>query len=165
VSLPAGDSGFPSALLALFGGEIAGARAPAFSLLGGRGDECAGTVGTADRKKPTRASYAERPGAWCYYMTPPRLVRADELPDGWGLLEVSDAARATVRVIVQPKPEYQIDDRTAEQMRREVERLYQEVRRYQAQGLKYKTWAAIHERKDADLLLLTGPAPAQRAQP
>lgn len=99
----------------------------------------------ADRKKPTRASYGERPACWCYYMTPPRLVAPEELPDGWGLVEVADATRAQVRRVVRPKPDDQIDDRTEHQMRREVVRLYQEVRRYQAQGLRYQTVEAFRK--------------------
>lgn len=97
----------------------------------------------ADRKKPTRAGYDVRPGASCYYMTPPQLIAPVELPDGWGLVEVADARHANVRVIVKPKPDDGVDDRTTDQLRREVGRLYQEVRRYQAQGITYKKLADV----------------------
>lgn len=107
----------------------------------------------ADRKKASRACYEMRPGAWCYYMTPPKLVASHELPDGWGLLEISDAARRNVRVVVKPKPEEHICDRTREQLRDDIGRLYQEVRRYQAQGLKYKTFAELHARGEPATLL------------
>lgn len=98
----------------------------------------------ADRKKPSRSCYEARPALWCYYMTPVGLVKPDELPDGWGLLEVANAARTNVRVVVKAKPyESWQCDRTQEQWRREVERLYSEVRRYQAQGIRYKTMTEV----------------------
>jgi hypothetical protein len=116
----------------------------------------------ADQKKPSRAGYDVRPALRCYYMTPLEMVKPEELPDGWGLLEVARAVRGNVRVIVEPKPEntWQ-DDRTAGQLLCEVERLYQEVRRYQAQGLRYKTFAEFHERpKQATLLAAAEPIAA-----
>lgn len=110
----------------------------------------------ADRKKPSRASYDLRPALWCYYMTPPALVTPEELPAGWGLLEVADAARASVRVVVKAKPEESWQcDRTNDQWRREAERLYVEVRRYQAQGIRYQTVAEMIRRD----------APAQSQEP
>lgn len=88
----------------------------------------------ADRRKPSRASYEDRPGCWCYYLTPEGLIRPDELPPGWGLLH-AHARRVTV--VAKPLPADPIDDRTTSQMRDEIYRLYQEVRRYQLHGLTY----------------------------
>lgn len=41
----------------------------------------------ADRRKPFRANPEEGVGDWRFYLTPQGLVRPDELPEGWGLLE------------------------------------------------------------------------------
>ena len=51
----------------------------------------------ADRKKPAR----QHPdvmglGHGRYYMTPPNLVRADEVPEGWGLLWAGKRVRRIV---------------------------------------------------------------------
>ena len=43
----------------------------------------------ADRKKTFRKAWAFGVGRHRYYMTPPGLVTRDEVPAGWGLLEVS----------------------------------------------------------------------------
>ncbi|MDV3469032.1 hypothetical protein RZA67_09850 [Stenotrophomonas sp. C3(2023)] len=43
----------------------------------------------ADRKKPFRADPARGLGQYRYFMAPKGLLRADELPPRWGLLEVS----------------------------------------------------------------------------
>jgi hypothetical protein len=41
-----------------------------------------------DQKKVGHASPDWGMGEYRYYMTPPGLLRVDELPEGWGLLEV-----------------------------------------------------------------------------
>jgi hypothetical protein len=50
-----------------------------------------------DRRKPSRSGmHNGRPcglGNLRYYMTPPRLVRPDEVPEGWGLLEAGKVVR------------------------------------------------------------------------
>jgi hypothetical protein len=95
----------------------------------------------ADRRKATRASYDQRPAWHCWYLTPVRLVSVHELPPGWGLLEW-DGRR--VRVVSDVPAECrQIDDRRAETLRDEVYRLACELRRYQAQGIRYKTVAEL----------------------
>lgn len=103
----------------------------------------------ADLRKRTRKSYDVRPGFHCYYLTPKDLLYCHdevipylfrELPDGWGLLELD--AHGRIRVTRKPRPEA-LDDRTVDQLRDEVYRLYCEIRRYQAQGLKPKTYAAF----------------------
>ena len=43
----------------------------------------------ADRKKPFRAEPSKGLGLYRYYMAPKGLLRAAEMPTGWGLLEVS----------------------------------------------------------------------------
>ncbi|MDR6218732.1 hypothetical protein [Deinococcus soli (ex Cha et al. 2016)] len=41
----------------------------------------------ADARKPWRQRPEEGMGDWRYYLTPPGLLRAEELPRNWGLLE------------------------------------------------------------------------------
>lgn len=105
-----------------------------------------------DRQKSTRSHYSARPGLWCYYLTPPGLLMAMNadgvtpqpfraLPDGWGLLH---AEPRRVRVVTRAQPNEEIDDRSSTQLRLELQRLYQEVRRYQVQGLKPQTYAALN---------------------
>lgn len=40
----------------------------------------------ADRKKPFRRDPESGMGNWRFYMCPPELIQADELPEGWGLI-------------------------------------------------------------------------------
>lgn len=40
----------------------------------------------ADAKKPFRVDPCAGMGDWRFYMSPSGIIRADELPDGWGLL-------------------------------------------------------------------------------
>ncbi|MFA5352707.1 MAG: hypothetical protein WC291_00600 [Thermodesulfovibrionales bacterium] len=42
----------------------------------------------ADRKKMARLPDKNALGHWRFYLTPPGLLRAEELPEGWGLYEV-----------------------------------------------------------------------------
>lgn len=51
----------------------------------------------ADRKKMIHLNPDSGPGHFRTYLTPPGLVRAEEVPDGWGLAEVHGAR---VRIIV-----------------------------------------------------------------
>jgi hypothetical protein len=96
-----------------------------------------------DRHKASRAHYGQRPGVWCYYLTPPGLVWGPQitlaLPEGWGLLH---AEPRLIRVVQKAAPTTGVDDRSVTQLRRELYRLYSEVRRYQVQGLKPQTFAA-----------------------
>lgn len=93
----------------------------------------------ADQKKPSRQrGQAERPAWQCWYLTPPGLLKPDELQPWWGLLEAGDRL---VRVVKAPNTEMAWDDRDPSVLRHDVRRLYQEVRRYQAQGLKPLTYA------------------------
>lgn len=41
----------------------------------------------ADRKKPWRRHPEQGMGDWRFYVAPAGLLRADEMPQGWGLLE------------------------------------------------------------------------------
>lgn len=105
-----------------------------------------------DLKKPSRRSYAERPALKCWYMVPEAFTTADaivleqaDLPDGWGLLVVD--GRGQVREAIAPRAaKTWNDDRTPDQLRREIERLYCDIRRYHAQGLHYETIQAQRER-------------------
>lgn len=40
----------------------------------------------ADKKKPFRLAPTMGMGDWRFFMCPPGLIQADELPEGWGLL-------------------------------------------------------------------------------
>jgi hypothetical protein len=54
----------------------------------------------ADAKKPHRANPIGGMGKWRYYMAPAGLIVANELPQGWGLLEVN--ARGHVLPVAGP---------------------------------------------------------------
>lgn len=54
----------------------------------------------ADREKPIHRDPDSCPGQERWYLTPPNLVRPEEVPAGWGLAEVG---KRTVRVVV-PAP-------------------------------------------------------------
>jgi hypothetical protein len=94
----------------------------------------------ADAKKPgrrfdgTTGEYRLAPERW--YLTPPHLVRADTLPTGWGLLEW-DGKRVAVRVQAEKH------EQTPHVLCNQVTRLYMELRRYQAQGIRYLTVAEM----------------------
>lgn len=51
----------------------------------------------ADAAKLSRSSADHRIGQERWYLTPPGLVRADEVPAGWGLLESGSRVRVVVR--------------------------------------------------------------------
>ena len=62
----------------------------------------------ADKKKSFRKYPEQGMGKFRYYMTPPKLLTVDDLPAGWGLLEVQGKNR--VRVIHGQHPKnYNID--------------------------------------------------------
>lgn len=86
----------------------------------------------ADQKKPGRSVESERPGFKCWYLTPPGLVTHDELPTGWGLLEWNGR-----QVNVRHDVPRSYDDRDTDTLRKEIYRLYCEVRRYQLHGITY----------------------------
>lgn len=98
----------------------------------------------ADKRKKSRASYKVRPAMHCYYLTPANLLCRNDngvpgpLPEGWGLLEL-DAPHRAAKVTVPPRSMADTwrDDRTADQLRGEVEQLYMELFRYQSQKIYY----------------------------
>ena len=49
----------------------------------------------ADRRKPHRQD-GKGMGSWRYYMAPEGLIRVDELPAGWGLIEVNGRGHCKV---------------------------------------------------------------------
>ena len=51
----------------------------------------------ADSKKSFRREASYGMGSYRYYMAPPGLIKADELPPGWGLLEVHEKQIRVVR--------------------------------------------------------------------
>jgi hypothetical protein len=54
----------------------------------------------ADRAKPFRQKPEKGVGSERYYLTPPELITADELPTGWGLLEFRRGRIAMLRASV-----------------------------------------------------------------
>lgn len=52
----------------------------------------------ADRHKPHRSDEVAGMGLYRYFMTPVGLLRADELPEGWGLIEVNEKKHIKVLV-------------------------------------------------------------------
>lgn len=75
----------------------------------------------ADRHKPShRGGWG--PGRERWYMTPPGLVRPDEVPEGWGLLE---AHARIVRRIVEPSVRHE------DSVRYDMEMLVSAMRRHQ----------------------------------
>lgn len=49
----------------------------------------------ADKNKPFRRDPNRGMGDWRFYLTPKGLVAPDELPEGWGLIEVGKSVRRT----------------------------------------------------------------------
>jgi hypothetical protein len=95
----------------------------------------------ADKKKASRKSYDMRPAQHCFYLTPANLLARNYngvpggIPEGWGLLELA-APHKAVGMVTWPRSGDR-DDRTADQLRGEVQQLYMELFRYQAQGITY----------------------------
>lgn len=105
-----------------------------------------------DLKKRSRRDYASRPAMQCYYLSPGPVtgeavvIPPARLPDGWGLLNVDASGR--VSCVVKPRHvDAWQDDRTADQLRAELRRLYLDIRRYHAQGLRYEPIRQRFERK------------------
>jgi hypothetical protein len=72
-----------------------------------------------DTHKPSRRHRELSMGANRYYMTVPKLLRADQIPEGWGLLEVHPRCDDTIVrvVVVAPKPEPSPVSRQSNEMR------------------------------------------------
>lgn len=107
-----------------------------------------------DLKKWSRRDYASRPALNCYYLSPDAangevvVIPPARLPDGWGLLNVKPDGR--VVVIAKPRQvDLWHDDRTVDQLRSELHRLYLDIRRYHAQGLFYEPIRKRVERQRA----------------
>lgn len=47
----------------------------------------------ADQKKPFRITPNDGMGDWRFFITPKDLIRIEELPNDWGLLEVNDKGK------------------------------------------------------------------------
>jgi hypothetical protein len=83
----------------------------------------------ADRKKCHRRNPEIAMGHYRYYMAPGGLIRVDEVPPGFGLIEVAMGRRARLSV----KSSGFNDWNT----RREMNLLISELRRYQLHGITY----------------------------
>lgn len=86
----------------------------------------------ADQKKRFRQDPADGMGNYRYYMTPKGLLRPDELPEGWGLLEVSDKLKT--REVVKAAPQNK-------SYRSEHNLLYSIARRIEIRGLLHHALA------------------------
>lgn len=90
----------------------------------------------ADRKKACRrferTTGEHRLASERWYLTPPGLLSAADLPADWGWMEYG-GTRVRLR---KPAP---IGEMTEHVRRAQVTRLFCELRRYQAQGIRYKT--------------------------
>lgn len=117
-----------------------------------------------DRRKSSRQrAFESRPAFQCYYLCPKGLLRVEDMPDYWGLLW-AEGRRIVVAKRAQPESSYgksraahdeyerrhmlnagfAADERHADAIRDELLRLYQEVRRYQAQGITYRSGVELH---------------------
>lgn len=76
-----------------------------------------------DRKKWFRARPHVGMGVFRYYLTPKGMVSLDELPGGWGLLELSGRSVKVTRLAVQQSQRNQAA---------EMAMLWSQVRRFQA---------------------------------
>lgn len=75
----------------------------------------------ADRKKPIHLNPDGYPGQERVYLTPPGLVTAEELPDGWGLIEAHPNQIKTIR---RPHRTQQFDRAPLNQQRSAAELFY-----------------------------------------
>lgn len=124
-----------------------------------------------DLRKRSRRDYASRPALNCYYLSPEPvsgemvIIPPARLPDGWGLLTVN--AKGRVSVIAKPRQvDLWQDDRTADQLRTELHRLYLDIRRYHAQGLFYEPLRQRLKRQRAEhRAARLPPAPRPSAEP
>lgn len=92
----------------------------------------------ADLRKPHRVRDS-RLAIRCYYLTPVGLLRPEEVPHPWGLLEAAGRCVRVVREVPERFKGDWLDERSADDVRREVRLLWAELRRYHAQGITYKT--------------------------
>ena len=96
----------------------------------------------ADRKKVGHRCRGMMPGDLRWYLTPPALLRPDDLPDGWGLAEVH--ARRVVVVVEASRQDRSLTDR-----RVDVEILVSACHRHQigvvwwAHNARFAPFAAV----------------------
>ncbi|QNJ57411.1 adenylosuccinate synthase [Pseudomonas phage Dolphis] len=85
----------------------------------------------ADRKKAHRS--AGGLGNWRYFMAPAGLIKPDELPEGWGLLEVNNRGhvKAVAGLAAYYRGRYDV-------LREQTERWYHEADRFREQFLLVK---------------------------
>lgn len=113
--------------------------------------ECKATRGDflADKKKPFRKQNTVSLGRQRFYMAPKGMISKDELPRGWGLLEVTDTR---VYVTHRPRPR-DFDPRITAQ---EIRLLFAACQRYQLDPrimgsqpmtLKEKGWKPARKRR------------------
>lgn len=77
----------------------------------------------ADRKKPSRTIPELSIGTERYYLTPPGLLHPEDLPEGWGLLEVRGK---TIRTVIKAVENGHLAD---DGVRREIQILLSLIRR------------------------------------
>lgn len=94
----------------------------------------------ADARKPHR-QIACGLGRERWYLTPPGLIGSQQVPDGWGLLEWT--GRIVRRVVPAPEIEHQ-----PEMWMGELAVALGELRKYQAQGIRYRKLSPTGGYKD-----------------
>lgn len=60
----------------------------------------------ADRKKAFRQFPEQGMGTFRYFLAPKGLIKPEELPSNWGLLEVSEAGKVRTQVKAQSQPAF-----------------------------------------------------------
>jgi hypothetical protein len=93
----------------------------------------------ADRNKSFRQTPALGMGDIRYYCCPKGLLKKEELPEGWGLLEVDNtgkakASRPLVRLLNDYGNEYTTDYRHEKNLKAEHELMYSALRRLHLRG-------------------------------
>lgn len=93
----------------------------------------------ADRAKMFRKHPAQGMGTIRYYCCPKGLLKKEELPEGWGLLEVDEkgktkAIRSMVTMTNEYGHEYKSDYRHEKNLKAEHELMYSALRRLQLRG-------------------------------
>jgi len=59
----------------------------------------------ADKRKPFRVNSAIGMGMFRYYMTTPGIIKVEEVPERWGLVEVV-GGRCYIALVAEQQPEY-----------------------------------------------------------
>lgn len=102
----------------------------------------------ADKKKTFRAYPETGMGDWRFYLSPPDIIRVDDLPDGWGLLWATDQTIKRVHGV--PGNSFWWRDKPFEACKRsETMMLVSALRRLDIRGHMHEIYDGI-QRPDED---------------